>query len=1114
MDENSDFSDWVELYNAGAVTVNLAGFHLSNDPDSLSKWTFPSKNIAAGQFLLVWCSGKNRTGSNLHTNFSNSSQGETIYLVDSGEVIIDNIAGVFLPADISYGRLPNGDLNLQLLSSPSPRISNNLATALNGLIYTAPIFNLQGGVYANAQTIELSHVDSTITIHYTLDGSDPKETDSVYTGPFTVQSRTGDTNTYSMIRTAYQVHSWLFDWRPPVGNVFKITPVRARAFKSGYAPGPINTQTYFIDLNMATRYGNLPLISIVSDPKNLFNDTTGIYVPGLSYQPGTFRANYYNPWSRPANIEMYMPTGQTAFNSNFKISINGQSSPSSPHKGINVNATSDYGTSKVNYPLFENTTGTAKYITSFDKVKFRAWGSDRAKALLRDAYCASFMTKTDMDIEAYRPVVVFIDGEYWGLQELRERNRDPEYYNEHYLINDKNPGIDLIEGGGNTATSGNANHWNAMINFINANPLLDSAAYAYVKTQMDVNSFTLNFMHSIYFSRSDWPDQNEAKWRPRTADGKWKWIQWDMDNTTAFYLNPWYDMFTQAINGNRGYGPSSLLVSLLASDEFKNNFINLFADWMNTEFLPPFAQNRVDEMKNVLAPYMQEMKERWDANYNWTAQTDSMKWWVNLRPQFCKQHILSHFSLTSTENLTLDVSDTAKGNIRVNTILLNENTTRITPQTFPWTGQYFTQVPVPVTAIAKPGYTFLYWLPGGDTNQTLSLNLTANTSLTAIFDTDPNYVYEATPVINELMSSNTSAVADNYGEYNDWIEIYNPNTDTLDLAGYYLTNTLVLPTQFKLAIGNDSTKIPGGGHLLIWMDRDVSQGALHSNFKLNSSGAFIALFSPNGQTLIDSIRFNAIATDVSYGRRYDGAADWKLFYPSTPAATNWTFTSEVILINEVQTINGSTYADNYNEYDQWIELYNLNTDTLDLAGWYLSNIDLNPKLFRFANGNDSTKIAPMSHMIIWADATPVQGVRHTNFTLGINPSCVTLSKPDVAFSDSVCYPLLSIDNSYGRTADGAATFMTFGRPTPDSINADLNISVEVIHGSVSITISPNPIHQGKVRISQPITFSLIDMYGRTLAHFKKTGEFDVSGMAKGLYLLKVDNGTVIRLIVQ
>jgi hypothetical protein len=1113
-DEDGEYSDWIEIHNAGSSTVNLLGYGLSDNVDSIPKWIFPSKNISAGGFIKVWCDKKNRTGSNLHTNFAIDSDGETIYLSDPGNVIIDNLSAVYLPADQSYGRSPDGSANLVYLSVPSPAASNNSAQVLSGVITDAPQFSVPGGFYTSSQSITLTHIDPSVTIHYTLDGSDPDVNSPVYSGPIPVSSRTGDPNVYSLIRTCYRVHNWLPDWYPPVSEVFKATIVRARAFKNNYLPGPILTHSYFVDPNIFGRYGNLAVISIVSDPKNLFNDTTGIYVPGITYVPNTFNANYYWDWDRPGNIEMFLPNGTCAFNSNFKISINGQSSPSSNQKGINVNASGDYGESKIEYRLFEGTNGPAKYIDKFDKIKIRAWGSDRKRGLFRDAYCESFMLKSKLDVEAYRPVIVFIDGEYWGFQELRERNRNGSYLQSHYLIDKDNPGFDIIDGAGNTVLEGDAQNWNALAAYINSNNLNVPSNYAYVKSQLDVETFMLHYLHSIYFSRADWPDQNEAKWRARIPGSKWKWVQWDMDNSTAFYLNPWYDMFSQVLTSNRGYGPSDMFNAFIVNDEFKTDFINLFADYMNTEFLPQIAQNRVDDMKAEFFPYLTEYQDRWQTNYNWTAQTDSMKWWVNLRPQFCRDDIVSNFNLGGYNTLTIDVSDSLKGNVKVNSLFLDGNTTRTTTYTYPWSGQYFDGNEVPLTAIAKPGYRFVQWLPMNDPNQSILIDLVTNMNITAEFDIDPNYVAVINPVINEVMSSNTTAVADNAGEYDDWVEIYNPNSDTLDLAGYYLTDNLILPTRFQFAANNDSTKIPPHGFLVVWTDDDTEQGILHTNFKFNSTGDFIALVKPDGTTIIDSISFGTLASDISYGRSYDASPSWILFSTSTPDATNWIYTADNILINEVQTINTSTYSDNYNEFDQWVELYNPNNDTVDIGGWELiDNITIGSG-FHFEYGNDSCKIPPASHKVIWMDGQTNQGVLHASFALSTSPACLSLLKPNSSFSDSVCYPSMSSDESYGRIHDADPAWMTFTIPTPDSINVDLGSGISKPDVLPVTVISPNPAAGQLIRFNRYVTFTLCNTLGQQIAFASGVKEYNISDLENGVYMIRTERGENLKLVVE
>lgn len=1111
VDEDNNFSDWVELYNTSVTTLNLQGYFLSDNPDSLQKWKIPSIIIQPDSFINIWCSGKNDTlGNNIHTNFSLDSQGENVFLSDPNGNVIDNFSALIIVPDKTYGRLPDGNNNQVFLSIPTFKSTNNVSGIFAGTINTPPVFSLPGGFYSTAQQLFLTHPDSTVVIHYTLDGSDPTENSPVYLSPINLQSRIGEPNYYSMIRTCFNVHFYLPDWHPPLNEVFKSNIVRAGAFKSGYYPSPVQTHSYFIDPDIFNRYGNMPVVSLVSDPKNLFNDTTGIYVPGINYQPNTFLANYYLDWDRPANIEMYLPGGINAFNSNFKISINGQSSPSSPQKGLNVNASSDYGASKIEYPLFENTTGVAKYIQKFDKIKLRAWGSDREKTLFRDAYCASFMRKSNLDYEAYQPVVVFINGEYWGLQEMRERNRNGSYYQSHYLIDEKNPGFDILDGSGNTIIEGDAVHWNSMIDFVNTNPLSNPLNYYYIKTQLDVNSFMLKYMNSIYFCHGDWPGQNEGKWRPKIAGGRWKWMQWDMDNAAGYYLMPWYDMFPLVTSGARGLGPSVMLNNLLLSTEFKNDFINLFADYLNTEYLPDIAQGRVDEMRDEILPYMNEFQNRWQLNYNWQNDLNDIKVWVSLRPEYCKQQILNHFSLPTFPKITLDVSDTSMGNVKVSTLLLDDKTTRVTQNTYPWEGQYFSGVPVPLKAIAKPGFKFVEWLPSNNTDPEVLVNITIDTALTAVFDIDPGYQFVFPPVINEVMSSNLSVIADTHGEFDDWMEIYNPGSDTLDLAGYFLTDNLVLPTRFQIAQGTSSSKIPPHGFLLLWIDDDPEQGILHTNFKFNSTGDFIALISPDGETIVDSLHIPVLAQDISWGRSYDASPQFISFSPSTPNATNRTFSGEIIYINELQTNNSATIPDNHNDYDQWIELYNPTSNIIDLAGWKISNDVSMQTYYTIPHFSDSTKIIPGGFKILWADNETYEGSTHLNFVLQ-QTGCIYLATPNDTTVDYICYGAINQNQSFGRFTDGHSNWIIFPIPTPDNNNILIIPGINDLSTDFDLQIYPNPVWD-KIYFNRFISFRLFDLLGRELFSVENVSSFDMSKLDAGIYLIYESNGHQVRFL--
>ncbi len=194
-----------------------------------------------------------------------------------------------------------------------------------------------------------------------------------------------------------------------------------------------------------------------------------------------------------------------------------------------------FGKNRINYPLFENDPSGANQLKEFKRFIIRAWGSLISGSLLNDAYAHRLMAKNDLDIQAYRPVVVFINGEYWGLQSLREANKNSWYYQYHYNIDRDIPGYDiLLHSERNGAPyayidEGDASHWNAMMNFINTHDMRQKENYAYLETQMDMDNFIAYMGHCIYVGKWDWPNNNEASWRPHTADGRWRWIQYDME---------------------------------------------------------------------------------------------------------------------------------------------------------------------------------------------------------------------------------------------------------------------------------------------------------------------------------------------------------------------------------------------------------------------------------------------------------------------------------------------------------------------------------------------------------------------------------------------------------
>lgn len=665
-----NYADWIEIYNAGNEMLELGGYYLTDNFEDTTKWIIPDDAIiAANGFILFWADGRDETLNGYHTNFKLQKKGEEIAIYSPSGTLIDSLSYQSQHTDISFGRQPDGSSSWYFLSTPTANTSN-----ISPIFFKAPPpnFSLAAGYYTEKQTLEITVNSPGTVIRYTLDGNEPTEASPVYSGPLEIRSRQGDPNIFSLIRTNADPLPWLPDWVPPTGEIFKATVVRARTFKTGYQPGDIVTRTYFVDENIHTRYPTIAVISIVSDYKHLFDNTTGIYVPGNTHRSGNSESgNYFQPWEKPAHIEFFEPGGVMGFFQNVGISIQGGTSPASPQKGLHVIARSRYGKSKIKHPIFKNSKSKAKELTEFKRFMIRSWGSTINAALFNDAFAHRLAAELDLDIQEYRPAVVFLNGEYWGIQEVRETNKSSWYYQYHYRIDRENPGIDLLQHSkSNNAPyayvdEGSTDHWNEMINFINTHDMSLSDNYEYIKTKMDVENFITYLGHCIYVGKWDWPNNNDASWRPATPDGKWRWIQFDME--TGFgvatslgseyaMLGVQHNMIKHVFEGMPipdfgTYGPHTLAPRLIHNEEFKNSFINWFVEHLDSDFSVNTVLAILEEMKTELAPYFTEYRQRWpfvtEMNNDWEFQLNKMREYIKARPDYLKQHLVERFGTIS-----------------------------------------------------------------------------------------------------------------------------------------------------------------------------------------------------------------------------------------------------------------------------------------------------------------------------------------------------------------------------------------------------------------------------------------------------------------------------------
>jgi hypothetical protein len=794
VDEDGDRPDWIELFNGSGATVNLGGYGLSDEEDTPFKWIFPPRVLPAGGFLLVFASGKDRTNTaNLHANFGIRSEGERLFLTRPDGVRSDEWPDVAIPRDYSYGRQPNGSANFVFFAVPTPGAANT-TSGLAAFAFT-PVFSRAGGFYGTGFDLFLSSPDPGADIRFTLDGSEPTTNSPAFATAFTIRDRSGDSNLLSMIPGTSTANQHTDGWFPPNGLVNKASIVRARAFRAGAWPSPVATHTYFVFSNAMQRYA-LPVVSLAINTNDLFNYTTGIYMLGKvftdytnahpgEYLTGHTPANYTqrgDAWERRAHVEYFEPGGSTGFAQNVIVDIQGQSSRSFRQKSLGIKARSDAPPANtISYDLWPGLTDRAgRALTEFPNLRLANSGNDWNETMFRDALCHRLCAPTGIDTLAYRPVVVFLDGEYWGIHNAREQ-LDPLYFENHYSVPHDDVVICETIGTLVDGRPGDEQHFLRMRAFIETNDLTNPANYAWVQTQMDVRNFIAYQASEIYIANADWPHNNIRFWRKRTAqfetnapvghDGRWRWTMFDTDlsyghswsggygdNTLAAALNP---------TGRPGINaPWSTVIfrSLMTNAEFRREFINTYADHLNSTFKENRAGDIVNQMESAIDASMPEHILRWRTMGNsfntWSNNVRVMRTFASQRPINCRQHLVTQLGLAGFATVTLNVSHTNRGRLRVNTLVIGGDTPGVTNGlAYPWRGTYFRGVPIELQALPSPGYVFAGWSNRLDLGlqDTVTINLSNNVTWTALFERSVPHDLNGGPYVFTAWSADAPA---------------------------------------------------------------------------------------------------------------------------------------------------------------------------------------------------------------------------------------------------------------------------------------------------------------------------------------------------------------------
>ncbi|MCX6122881.1 MAG: CotH kinase family protein [Ignavibacteriales bacterium] len=667
---NGDYEDWIEIYNSSASSIDIAGFYLTDNLGSNNHWQIPSgqqtkTTIPAYGYLVLYADELPGLGAN-HLSFKLSgARGQIVLLGTDNTTILDSISYESQFRDISYGRSPDGSGQWMFITDFTPGRTNKPGYKTFVL---PPTIDQTAGFYQSL-TVTVQPAAIGDTIRFTLDGSDPTGASTQYTIPVEITQT----------------------------SIFK-----ARSFKSGTLPSQITTKAFFV------AHHDLPVLALMTDPKNLYDPATGIYVNDKDGRA----------WERYGEME-YFENQSLAFHIPLGLRIQGNTGPTDYHKkSFRTYFRKGYGNERLVYPLIPDNP-----VTSFSEIVLRSGYDDNMEpvpykgTLVRDPLVGK-LWRTMGALSPYdRLAVLYLNNSYNGIYDLKESINDA-YISDHKGYSD----IDMFRTRWDSLETqyGNRVKWDELVRFFSSNSFVSDTKIAEASRLLDLDNYTdlLALTHATEYKSYAY---GTFAFRQKTDNARWEWTIWDTDRT---YTEVTWNGFTTRYNPIDVYLDTLITKKLLQNQSYRVKFINRIADLLNTTFRPENVTMIIDSLVGIIESEIPADVAKWNNTVaQWNINVESVKSFANQRPAILRQQIQTYFGLSGEANLTVNIS--GSGKILVNTVTI---------ATSPWSGKYFCGIPVTVTALPDPGYQFSGWGSTSQTaNKTVNVNLTSDTTISAVF---------------------------------------------------------------------------------------------------------------------------------------------------------------------------------------------------------------------------------------------------------------------------------------------------------------------------------------------------------------------------------------------
>lgn len=646
-----EFDDWLELYNTTDERIDLGGMFLTDDLDDPTRYRIPERKdnwttIAPKGFALFWADGDPEQGDR-HMDFRLKRKKGVVALFDRDTVLIDKIEYRMQESDNSFGRAITTSPRLASFEKPTPN-KHNVDAKFQVPDSLRVIFDKPAGMYASSVEVSLSNPWNA-PIYYTTDGSTPRTNDNLYTGTIRIDSN---------------------------------TVLRASVIKDGYKSSIIGTHTYLVG-----EKSTLSILSLSTSPENLWNSKKGIY------------KNYEKRgWTRSAHIEYFDRTESGEFipavDKTVDIRIAGKTSRRQPKRSFNVIVNQKDGDKKIRYKLFDS-----KDIDEFKGISVRAdatsgrnvtdlWVGERFKNEL--IYEINEQMGGNVSMQAYEPVLLFLNGEYWGIYNMMER-KGKDFIEKNHGVEE----MDILTYQDPKPVRGSADDYDDLITFIQTHDIALDSVYQVVCDQIDIESYIDQWVYETYSGAHD-IGVNIRCWRSAEPGSKWKWISYDQDSWNTVHENSFaYFLEAEQI---------PLYGRLMLNKTFRDQFLNRLMDYLNTKLNTENVLTTLDKVLVRIESEVDRDRARWEDTMLYIPKGQRIKWMKDYavrRPDILREQMVEYFNLVGGST-KISVVEPVGGKIKVNSLTHGAN----------WSGTYLENLPIEIEAIPDEGYVFVKWKGG------------------------------------------------------------------------------------------------------------------------------------------------------------------------------------------------------------------------------------------------------------------------------------------------------------------------------------------------------------------------------------------------------------------